>query len=118
MYSDDIEDVIKGYYHWAEVNAPEDIGYPHIDTVRRLRGSGIGSEGLTDEEAMHVNAALCYLKQDRPDVFKVLERIYRDRKTLRWMQHNGEGRRDTLSRLASDGREFVKGALFGAAISS
>ena len=117
MISDDIDQILRDYYQWARTQSPDDIGYPHIDPVRRLRGSGIGAEGLSDDEARYIDAALCLLKGDMPTAHRVIERVYGEGKSLRWMEMNGEGYRRTLAELAAQGRQFVKGVLFGLEIS-
>lgn len=115
MLSTDVGEVLKSYFSWSTQNNPADLYYPHIEMVRRLLGGGIGCEGLSDDEALLVNFALARLKQDNPEAFRVIHRIYADQKTIRWMETHGEGSRITIGRLASEGREFVRGVIFGAA---
>lgn len=118
MISEDIHRVLRDYYHWARINAPEDIGYPHSIPTERLRRSVVGSAGISDDEAQYINIALCILKAEHPDQYKVVERVYRDGKTIRWMWDNGEGARPTLSKSLSNGMQFLRGVLVGARLSS
>lgn len=116
MLSDDIGQVIRDYYTWAAINSPDDIGYPHIDQVRKLLGGSVGSVRLSDDEAVHVDRALGRLSQESPRAHRVLHRMHMDKKGLRWMEKNGEGDRRTNARLAAEAEQFIKGALFGASV--
>lgn len=116
MLSEDMDDVLRDYYRWSQINSPDDIGYPHIDPVRRLLGGSVSSVGLSDEEAGFVDKALGYLKQSQPEQHAVIEHVYKKRHSLRWMEKNGMGDRKALARMASDGRQFLRGALMGASL--
>lgn len=117
MLSDDIGDVLFAYFQWARIDAPEDIGYPHIESIRRLLGSTVGSIGITEDEALLVNWAMGNLKREKPDSYTALIRVYRDKKTTRWMEARGEGDRRVIARQIAEGREFIRGVLFGAMVS-
>lgn len=118
MLSEDMDDVLREYYRWAQSGAPDDIGYPHVEPVRRLLGGSVRSLGLSDEEAGWVDAALGFLKKEAPDEHAVIEQIYKNHRSLRWLESRGHGDRRALALLASRGRQFVYGALFGAAIAT
>lgn len=113
MLSEDVGQVLSDYFAWATSANPADLLFPHVEIVRRMLGGGIGCEGLSDDEALLVNFALCRLREERPDVYAVIRRIYAERKTARWMADRGEGDRNTINRLAAEGREFVRGVIFG-----
>lgn len=95
MLSSDAWENLTRYYAWDRANNPSDVGYPHVDPVRRLLGGSIGSEGLSDDEAMFIDKALCLLKRDDPEGYAIVKRVHRDGKTLRWMEKRGEGNRRT-----------------------
>ena len=113
MISEDIDQAIRDYYAWARKENPADLLWPHVEIVRRLLGGGIGCAGLSDDEAQLVNFALSMLKKDNPESYKIIKRVYADGKSIRWMESRGEGSRLTNGRLAAEGREFVKGVLYG-----
>ena len=112
MLSDDMDEVLSEYYRWSNVNNPADIGYPHADTLSRLRGPSRGAS-ISDDEAMWIDYALTCLKKDDPEQYKVIKRVYRDRKSLRWLEKRGEGSRNTLGRNLANGLQFVSGVLHG-----
>lgn len=118
MISDDIDQVMKNYYQWASLQSPGDIGYPHSIPTERLRRSVVGAEQITDEEAMFINHALAALREAEPEQYRVVSRVYGDRKTLRWMSMRGEGDRNTLGRQLTAGLQFVRGVLYGARVAS
>lgn len=104
---------LQEYFRWSRSGDPSAVGYPHQDAVRRLLGSTVPSVGISDDEALWIDAALGALKGDNPDAHHVILRYYRDRKSLRWMTSNGMGCRKTLARRLSEGREFIRGYLSG-----
>lgn len=113
MLSDDMGANVRDYFIWAAINAPEDIGYPHAATISRLVGQNvIRAPGLSDDEAMHINHVMGYLMREAPETYATMCRVYRDRKTLRWMEARGEGDRRTTGRLLAEGLQFLRGALF------
>lgn len=118
MLSEDMEIVLRDYFRWASIDSPDNIDYPHADTLSRLRGSSIGSAGMSDDEAEHVNKGLCHMKAEMPVCYNVLRLIYRDNRSMRWLEKRGYGDRRTVSRIASDGRQFLHGVLFGAELSN
>lgn len=111
MLTDDMDELLRQYYAWSNINNPADIYYPHRDPVRRLRGSSIPSLSISDDEARHIDRALCCLKAEIPAAHVIIVSMYRDRRTLRWLETQGFGDRKTLARIASDGRQFVMGFL-------
>lgn len=114
MLSEDGDDVLREYFAWAEVNNPADVYYPHCDPVRRLRGSSVRSLMISDDEAAHVDRALCRLKCRAPEVHEVVLRYYQERRTLRWMEARGLGDRKALARQLAEGREYIVGFLTAA----
>ena len=118
MISEDIHETLREYFRWARIHSPENIGYPRTDPVRVLCGSSVASVGLSDEEAEYVDQAIGHLKQVDPDSYEVIKLIYRDQRSLRWMEKAGVGDRRTTSHLASKGTEFIRGTLFGVRIAS
>lgn len=116
MISDDIHQVLQDYYAWARINSPDDVGYPHIDPVRRLLGSSVRSVTITDDEADYINRALCFLKKDNDKAYKIIRKVYKEGKTLRQLEKSGYGDRRVNGNLVSEGRQFVRGVLFGAGL--
>lgn len=113
MLSENIDQVLRDYFQWAEIQSPDNIGYPHCIPTERLRRSVLSSEKLSDDEALWINGALSYLALDNPEAYAVVLNLYRDNKSIRWLADRGAGDRRTLMRLASEGREFVRGVLCG-----
>lgn len=112
MLSDDMDQVLRDYFRWASQNAPEDIGYPNREpTMRILFGGGVNCAGLSDDEAMWIDRILCHMKKDEPESYRVLRLIYRDGRSLRWMETKGMGSRKVLANMAWSAREFLRGAL-------
>jgi len=114
MLNEDVGQLLQDYFSWAKTNDPCDIGYPHIDPVRRLLGSSLRSAGLSDDEAAYVDMAMAYLKREEPESYRVVVRVFKDGKSLRWMEVNREGDRRTTANLISRGTQFIRGAIFGA----
>jgi hypothetical protein len=71
---------------------------------------------LSDDEALQIDRALNYLKQENPDAHRLIRRVYGEHKTVRWMEARGEGDRRAMARLLGEGREFVKGVLIGVGV--
>lgn len=113
MIADDMGDVLRAYYQWARVNDPSDLAYPHIEPVRRLLGGGIGCEGLSDDEALWIDRCLNQLKICNPRAYWVIYWVYAEGRTMRRLECNKRICRKTLARLALEGREFIRGALYG-----
>lgn len=109
MLSEDGDDVLREYFAWSEVNNPADVYYPHCDPVRRLRGSSVRSLMISDEEAAHVDRALCRLKGHAPEVHKIIMLYYQQHRSVRWMESRGMGDRRSLSRRLAEGRQFITG---------
>ena len=114
MLTDDTDELIRQYYAWSSTQDPADIGYPHSDAVRRLRGGSVRSLLISDEEAEHVNRALCRLQEDAPDVYLIVRKHYRDRRTILWMEKRGMGGRKRLAKMLAEGRQFVRGYMCAA----
>lgn len=112
MLTEDMDDLLRSYFLWSKSGDPSDIGYQHINVLGRLMGGSIGAAGLSDEEALHVNRAMGYLKHEDPDAYRVLVKVYKERKSLRWLERRGHGDRKVLAIHASRGRQFLRGALF------
>lgn len=111
-----MEQVFSDYFRWAMTDNPADVGYPHVDPVRKLLGSSVRSIGITDDEALWVDYAMAFLKTENKPAYDVIMAVYRDRRSIRWLESKGRGDRRTIARLASEGQEFVRGVLFGAKI--
>lgn len=109
MLTEDVSVNLDLYYAWSRVSSPSDIGYPHQDPVRRLRGSGVGAEGLSDEEAEQMNRALCMLREEDPDGFRLVELVHGKRRTLRQLELHGKGDRRRLARQLSAAHAFLRG---------
>lgn len=116
MLSEDMWENLNRFYAWDRTQNPSDLEAPHMTPFRRLLGGSVGSEGLSDDEALFIDRALCQLKQDRPDEYRVLLRVHRDGKTLRWMETRGEGHRRTNQDRLSSAHQYVKGFLRGAEV--
>jgi len=114
MISDDMYETLQRFYAWERGQNPADIGYPNITPVRRLLGGSVGSLGLTDDEALHIDKAITELRLERPDEYAVVKRVHRDQKSLRWMESRGEGNRRKNAMLLSNAHQFVSGFLRGA----
>jgi len=108
MLSEDMGENLRMYYAWASAQDPADIGYPHTTPVREIRGGGIGSEGLSDEEALQIDRALCDLKDDDPEALKVVRLYHRDRRSFRWMEKRGYGGRKQLSITLAEAHRHVR----------
>lgn len=115
MLSDDMHENLRMYYAWARINCPSDLYYPHEIPTRRLQGRQIGPAGLTDDEAMHINRALCALREANPEALKVVEDHIADDKSLRWLEERRGHDRKRLGRLLSEACSFVSGYLVAAA---
>jgi len=96
----------------AVANPLRKLWYPSQDTLSRLRGSSVKSLGLSDDEAEWINRALCHLKKDRPEQFRLMLKHYYEGHTIRQMEQNGYGDRRYISSELRAGREFIQGALF------
>lgn len=116
MLSDNVAVVLGEFYRWSRVGDPADVGYPHVVPTERLRGGSVSSVGLSDEEALWVDRALALLASEAPEQYRVVCRVYRDRKTVRALAKAGEGSRDTLGRDLAAGMQFVRGVLVGAGV--
>lgn len=116
MLIEDMDSLMREYFRWAATNSPEKIGYPSVEIVERLRGSVVPSVPLSDDDALMVDRALNYLKRENPDAHRLIVRVYGEGKTVRWMEARGEGDRKVMGRLLGEGREFVKGVLFGVGV--
>lgn len=113
MYSDDWWVNMDAYYVWARAQSPDRISYPGSIPTRRMLGGMIGEERLSDDEALAIDAALCDLKEDDAPLFKLVEQVHGDGRSLRWMEENGYGDRRRLGRLLGEAhrhvRSFVRG---------
>jgi hypothetical protein len=114
MLTEDMDELLRQYFAWAAMQDPADLTYPHIDPVRRLLGSSLPSLHISDDEAQHIDRALCRLKADNADAHQLIIKVYRQHRTLRWLEARGEGERKTLARRIAEGREYVRGYLSGA----
>lgn len=115
MLTEDMDDLLRQYFAWAATQDPADLTYPHIDPVRRLLGSSVRSLSISDDEAQYIDRALCRLKEDNAEAHRLIVKVYRDHRTLRWLEARGEGERKTLARRVGEGREYLRGFLSGAA---
>ena len=116
MISEDMDEALKQYFQWARERSPDDIGYPHMATFRRLLGGGIGQEGLSDDEAMCINAALCQVRSDDRRAYELLEHLYKFNRSLRWLELRGWGDRRSLASCAAQSRQFIRGVIFAVKI--
>lgn len=112
MLSDDIDQVLRDYYDWDRIENPAAIGYPPKTLTARLVGRG-ASQRISDDEALHIDRALCSLREDHPDAFNVVRDVYQRRKSIRWLAQRGRGSRTRISELANHGRQYVGGFLAG-----
>lgn len=114
MLSDDMHENLVRFYHWSKTHDPADVGYPHQTPFRRLLGSSVGCEQLSDEEAGLINRALCVLREGDGEAYALIRRVYDDGKTLRWMEQHREGDRKRNGRILASAHSFLKGFLIGA----
>ena len=115
MLTEDMDELLRQYFAWAATQDPSDLTYPHVEPVRRLLGSSVRSLSISDDEARYIDRALCRLKQDNADAHRLIVKVYRDHRTIRWLEARGEGERKTLARRVAEGREYVRGFLSGVA---
>lgn len=108
MLSEDMGENIRMYYAWASSHDPADITFPHQTPVRELRGGGIGSEGLSDDEALQIDYALCLLKEDDPGAMTLIRLYHRDRRSFRWLERRHFGKRKDLSRQLSEAHVAIR----------
>jgi len=111
MLSDDMAENYRRFFAWARQGDPSDIGYPHSTPERKLLGAGIGCEGLSDDEATHIDRVLGLLKRHSHDAYRVCVWVHRDGKSLRQLQMHKRGDRRANARLLSDAHEFLRGYL-------
>ena len=109
MLSEDTRDNVLAYYVWAMQADPADITYPHQTPFRRLLGSGIGCEGLSDDEAMAIDRALSALQQEYPSDAEVVRLVIRDNRSFRWLEKRGYGNRKALASALSESLKYIKG---------
>jgi hypothetical protein len=114
MFDSDIHHDLDRFFAWSRVEDPSDLDYPHCTPVRRLLGSGIGAEPLSDEEAGQVDRALCLLKAEDPEGYRLILRVHRDCRTLRQLEAKGEGERKRNARVLSSAHAFLRGVMRGA----
>jgi len=108
MLSDDMAENLSRYYAWASVQDPSDITYPHETPYRRLLGAGISAAGLSDDEAMQIDRALCSLKDDDPEGMAIVRLVHRDRRSFRWLQARGYGDRKRLAQILAECHVFIR----------
>lgn len=111
MLTEDVSVNLDLYYAWSRVSSPSDIGYPHQDPVRRLRGSGVGAEGLSDEEAQELDRALCMLRKEDPAGYLLVELVHKKGRTFRQLEAHGRGNRRRLARQLSAAHAFISGVI-------
>jgi hypothetical protein len=111
MLSEDMAANLSAYFAWSRSGDPSDVGYPHQDAVRALRGGGVGCAGLSDDEALWLDEALCLLKIDAPHTFSVLEKVHGQGRSYRWLEKRGYGNRKVIAVQVAEGHQFVNGYL-------
>ena len=84
MLSFDPDEAIRQFYVWSRQQDPSDIGYPHSDTLARLRGSVVKSAGISDDEALWLNEIIRAWRNENPRGAAIADRVYRDGKSVRW----------------------------------
>jgi len=109
MLSDDMAENYRRFFAWAAQGDPSDIGYPHSTPERKLLGGGIGCEGLSDDEAQHIDRVLGVLKREEPRAYKVCLWVHRDGRSLRQLQIHGRGDRKVNARLLSEAHQMLRG---------
>lgn len=114
MLGENMDLTLTRYFAWARADDPSNIGYPHCTPVRRLLGSGISAEPLSDEEAGQVDRALCLLRAGDPEGYRLILRVHRDFRTLRQLEAKGEGERKRNARILSSAHAFLRGVMCGA----
>jgi hypothetical protein len=113
MIDPDIRITLDMYYQWARINCPSDVYYPHEIPTRRLHGRQVPLAGLTDEEAMWVDRALCRLAGADPEGHTLVQKVHADRKTVRQLEKHGYGSRKRIARVLSSARAYVAGCVAG-----
>lgn len=111
MIGESMDENLRDYFIWASQQDPADLGFPHQTPFRRLLGTSVRSIGLSDEDAMEINRALCMLWHDDPECFDIIRLYYQDRRSFRWMERHGRGERKALARRLADGLQFLRGVM-------
>ena len=109
MLSEDMWDNLNRYYAWTRINDPADVGYPHETPFRRLLGSAVGAEQLSDDEAMHIDHALSALYVEYPEEHKIVELVHKHGRTLRQLEKHGKGSRHRNGQLLNSAHKFIWG---------
>lgn len=115
MSNPDIRVTLDMYYAWARARCPSDVYYPHEIPTRRLQGRQIAAAGLSDDEAMWVDRALCRLSVEDPEGHTLVQKVHADGKTLRQLEKHGYGSRKRLARVLASARSYVAGCVAGQA---
>jgi hypothetical protein len=113
MLESDIYHDLDRFFIWAGNQDPSRLGYPHVTPTRRLLGSGVGVEPLSDEEGEQIDRALCLLRKEDEDGYQLVLRVHRDHRTLRQLEGRGEGDRKRNARVLSAAHAFLRGVLCG-----
>lgn len=113
MISEDIDQVLRDFYDWDRIDNPAQIGYPTKALAAALTARG-ATQRISDDEALHIDRALCSLQKDQPETFEVIRSVYQHRKSIRWLARRGRGSRARLNYLADQGRHYVGGFMRGA----
>lgn len=108
----DMSENYRRFFIWAAQQDPSDLTYPHQTPERKLLGGGIGCEGLSDDDAGHIDRVLCRLKRENPDAYSVCLKVYRDGRSFRQLSKQGHGSRNTLGQLLAEADEFLRGYVF------
>jgi len=111
VLSDDMWDILAQFYAWARAQDPSDVGYPHVDPVRKLLGGAVGGVLLTDEEAVHIDNAISRLRLERPDEYAVLDLVHCKGLSLRKMERMGIGSRRQNAALLSNAHTYLRDIL-------
>lgn len=113
MLSDDWWENMDAFYHWASTQNPANLYYPNAIPTRRLLGSMVVAETLSDDEAQSIDSALCALRQDDPKGFELIELVHGEGKSLRWLEKNSKGSRYRNSRILSEAHRVIRENVLG-----
>lgn len=111
MLHDDIDHVLREYFRWARAGCPSDIYYPHADPTQPFRGSSVPSLGLSDDEALWIDEAICQIGRDDKELFTLMFAYYGQKKSMAQLRRFGS--RKKISRRLSDAKSFIHGVLYG-----
>lgn len=111
MLSEDMDAVLREYFRWARSGCPSDITYPHSDPTQQFRGASVRSLGLSDDEALWVDAAISKIQHSDEKLHELLIAYYGQGKTMTQLRARF-GSRKKIARDLTDARAFVLGVLY------